>query len=103
MTVCPKCKGYGIVGSAVPDILRGRGAIFSSNECDMCHGSGEVEMTNEEYLKSRNTEQLAEAILQQWIHGAYHGVGEFGLTDKEIESSREDIVEWLKQPHKDTK
>ena len=58
-------------------------------------------MTNEEYLRSLNTEQLAEAILQQWIHGAYHGVGEFGLTDKEIESAKDDIVEWLKQPHRE--
>ena len=57
-------------------------------------------MTNEEYLRSLNTEQLAETILQQWIHGAYHGVGEFGLTDKEIESARDDIVEWLKEIHK---
>lgn len=58
-------------------------------------------MTNEEWYHTLNTEQLAEAILQQWIHGAYHGVGEFGLTDKEIELSRKDIVEWLKQPHRE--
>ncbi len=57
--------------------------------------------TNEEYLRTCTTDQLAEEMLQQWIHGAYHGVGEFGLTDKEIELSREDIVEWLKQPHKE--
>lgn len=59
--------------------------------------------TNEEWLHTLNTEQLAEAILQQWIHGAYRGVGEFGLTDKEIECAREDIVEWLKQPHNSSK
>ncbi len=57
------------------------------------------EPTNEDWLRSLNTEQLAEAILQHWIDGAYHGVGEFGLTDKEIESARDGIVEWLKQPH----
>ena len=64
MTECPKCKGYGIVGSAVPDILRGRGAIFSSNECDMCHGSGEVEMTNEEWIKSLDTEGLVDYLYE---------------------------------------
>ena len=102
MTVCPKCKGYGIVGSAVPDILRGRGAIFSSNECDMCHGSGEVPMTNEEWLRSLNTEQLAEFLNLIIRVGPYenepkdfweHVYGRGG------EHGAKSIVEWLKQPH----
>ena len=90
MTECPKCKGYGIVGSAVPDILRGRGAIFSSNECDMCHGSGEVEMTNEEWLKSMNTEQFAEALA--WIEDR----GELPTVRKENVKAFE---KWLKEKH----
>ena len=95
MTECPKCKGYGIVGSAVPDILRGRGAIFSSNECDMCHGSGEVPMTNEEWIKQANTEQLAE-----WMAS----VVQKAISIKESNSivMLESAIwwgEWLKQPH----
>lgn len=69
MTVCPKCKGYGIVGSAVPDILRGRGHIFSSNECDRCHGTGEAQMTNEEYLRGAGTDGLT-AIFMQFMFDA---------------------------------
>lgn len=91
MTECPKCKGYGIVGSAVPDILRGRGAIFSSNECDMCHGSGEVPMTNEEWLRQCTTMELAEFIRKQrddWSDGWYSDCHRF-----------EEIVEWLKEIH----
>ena len=103
MTVCPKCKGYGIVGSAVPDILRGRGAIFSSNECDMCHGTGEVPMTNEEYLKSCTTEQLAE-----WLGNTFDlcGAGcskcfikELCFDEHNNKMPTELFVEWLKQPH----
>ena len=97
MTECPKCKGYGIVGSAVPDILRGRGAIFSSNECDMCHGSGEVQMTNEEWLRSCTTEQLAE-----WL--AHHSRFVYECGEKKITPKtmyEEDWEWWLKQPHKD--
>ena len=74
--------------------------------CPKCYGVGRIAFgeepeifSEEEWLRQATTEQLVEAILQQWIHGAYHGVGEFGLTDKEIESARDDIVEWLKQPH----
>ena len=53
---CPKCNGRGTVGYYDID-------HFVDVECDRCNGSGEVsevEMTNEEYLRSCNTEQLAE-------------------------------------------
>ncbi len=87
---CPECGGDGWVQDFC-DV---------GWQCDKCGGKGVVEpMTNKEYLRTCTTEQLTEAILQHWIDGAYHGVGEFGLTDKEIELSREDIVDWLKQPH----
>ena len=109
---CPMCDGTGTSNTCVNGTFK---------PCSFCDGTGEFDpnevdrfnavdvikvmemvkkpMTNEEWLHTLNTEQLAEAILLQWIHGAYHGVGEFGLTDKEIESARDDIVEWLKQPH----
>jgi hypothetical protein len=90
MTECPKCKGYGIVGSSVPDILRGRGHIFSSNECDMCHGSGEVPMTNEEWLKQANTEQLA----------TFLAIVQYDGTDLTLKKNQvEKWVEWLKEKH----
>ena len=93
MTECPKCKGRGTVGYYHID-------HFVDIECDRCNGSGEVsevEITNEEYLKSCNTEQLAE-----WIAS----VVKKAISIKE----NNDIVmlesaiwwdEWLKQPHKE--
>ena len=96
MTECPKCKGYGIVGSAVPDILRGRGHIFSSIECPQCHGSGEVEMTNEEYIKSLNTEQLAE-----WINNIVDDgiIKAWMIKNNCCGDYLESVKWWLKQPH----
>lgn len=97
MTECPKCKGYGIVGSAVPDILSGRGAIFSSNECDMCHGSGEVsevEMTNEEWFCSLSTEEKA-----KWITENITVYADDWVKSDEKLLNHATWVEWLKEKH----
>ena len=104
MTECPKCNGYGIVGSAVPDILRGRGHIFSSIECPQCHGSGEVPMTNEEWLKSLSTKELAEFLADKCNEVVDFVLHEVDENAEDIEPDdywyRQDvIVEWLKQPH----
>ena len=89
---CPICNN--------PKLREYGNGIYRCDVCETYFDKDEnVVLTEQEWLQTCNTEQLAEAILQQWIHGAYHGVGEFGLTDKEIELSRKDIVEWLKQPH----
>lgn len=95
MTECPKCKGYGIVGSAVPDILRGRGHIFSSIECPQCHGSGEVEMTNEEWFCTLSTEEKAKFLVMIQM-SVMHPVKR-GAVD--MEKFIEEVAEWLKQPH----
>ena len=97
MTECPKCKGYGIVGSAAPDILRGRGAIFSSNECDMCHGSGEVPMTNEEWIKSLDTEGLVDYLYE--VHKGGDSVERQRWIEKHKERVKMQFRGWLKQPH----
>ena len=55
---CPKCDGRGTVGYYHID-------HFVDVECDRCNGSGEVEMTNEEWLKSLSTEELANYIATQ--------------------------------------
>ena len=97
MTECPKCKGYGIVGSAVPDILRGRGAIFSSNECDMCHGSGEVEMTNEEWIKSLDTEGLVDYLYE--VHKGGNSVERQRWIENHKERVKMQFRGWLKEKH----
>lgn len=55
-------------------------------------------MTNEEYLRSLNTEQLAEALLNIMANN------EFTLyllhtEKKSVQEIKGAVVEWLKQPH----
>ena len=70
-------------------------------DCDRCNGKGIVEpMTNEEYLKSCDTEQLAKEIYrfvwccnELWQQLCCNGDG----TDEE--SDLRIVRKWLKQPH----
>ena len=96
MTECPKCNGRGTVGYFHID-------HFVDIECDRCHGSGEVsevEMTNEEYLKSLDTEQLADEIADV-CYGLLDDVwGNDGDTSCDYRETEKNYwVEWLKQPH----
>lgn len=59
---CPMCDGKGIM--TVHNV--GTDENFRT-ECDKCHGTGEVELTNEEWLRSATTEQLAEFIAHQTL------------------------------------
>ena len=56
-------------------------------------------MTNEEYIHSLTTEQLAEYILNVWLDGALNVNAEFGLNEAQIETHKKYIVEWLKEMH----
>ena len=84
--ICPKCNGRGTVGYYHID-------HFVDIECDRCNGSGEVSevpMTNEEYLKSCTTEQLA----------TFLAIVQYDGTDLTLKKNHvEKWVEWLKQPH----
>ena len=100
MTECPKCNGRGTVGYFHID-------HFVDIECKRCNGSGEVsevEMTNEEWLHSLNTEQLAEYLADKFNEVVDFVLHEVDENAEDIEPDdywyRQDvIVEWLKQPH----
>lgn len=93
---CPHCngKGFSEINSAV------------NMTCGWCMGQGELDLeivptepqTEQEYLQTCTTEQLAEALLEWWIDGA-DTYTQFGLFQHEIDEAKEKIVEWLKQPH----
>ena len=88
---CKMCGGAGVIQGQAPGLV---------SCCPACNGKGFIEMTNEEYLKSCNTEQLAkeiltivdEEILYAW-HKEYHKVDDY-WNDKDA------VLRWLKQPHK---
>lgn len=86
---CPKC-GY-------------EQAIYDDvNEwwhCPQCHGSGEVQMTEQEYLQTCNTEQLANVFFEyRYANATPRQKLWMSASEKCIKT---DIVEWLKQPHRD--
>ncbi len=84
---CPRCSGIGSVPYHIDE------DIFDETVCPVCHGSGEVEVTNEVWLKSMNTEQFAETIAQYF----------YGWTTNSTpyDIILHSVVEWLKQPHKE--
>lgn len=87
---CPVCKGR-------KEAVCLNGVLM---ECNFCGGKGFVEpMTNKEWMQTANDEELAETILQYWQDGAYCGLGEFGLKQKEVDSKRHEILQWLKEKH----
>lgn len=52
--------------------------------------------TNEEWLRSATTEQLADVIADFYLLGFTHGHNQMDIT------SRTKWTEWLKQPHTDS-
>lgn len=101
---CPKCNGTGIDDDRLI--------------CYECDGTGEyepfdadieldklypTELTNEEWLQSLNTEQLAE-FLNAIIRVAPYDELEpksFWEHLHPYDGGKKGIVEWLKQPHKE--
>lgn len=83
---CPRCNGNGSIPYHIADDL------FDETNCPLCGGSGEV-MTEQEYLQTCNTEQLADVIADFYLLGYTHGHNQMDIT------SRTKWTEWLKQPH----
>ena len=69
--------------------------------CPHCGGTGEVEQTNEECLRSLNTEQLAEWIVNITDYCYMCGSNPQNYRNCPFGKcvDKEHVVEWLKQPH----
>lgn len=97
---CKHCDGDGVI----VDVEYGHAGKYM---CDYCWGTGVVEpMTEQEYLQTCNTEQLAKFIF--WQHFDVYGKTLYELMvnaskgvsrDKQAEVMIGAVVEWLKQPH----
>ena len=100
MTVCKNCKGVGYI------IVEDRYSTYF-DECYECDGKGVVEpMTNEEYVRSCTSEQLAEFLADQCNEVVEFILNEVDEHAGNIEPDdywyRQDVVaEWLKKPHKE--
>lgn len=93
---CPECGGYGKVGK-----------YNYYGTCPQCGGTGEVETTEQEYLQTCNTEQLAEVLMKIFVTRTFchlcpdGDVCDIGYKCKYRNGEKiEDWELWLKQPHK---
>ena len=91
---CPMCGGIGLTDLHTPNVGR----------CIKCNGSGEFEPTNEEYLRSCATEQLAEfladkcnEVVETVLSDASCDIGDIDNDDYWYRKA--DFVEWLKEKH----
>jgi hypothetical protein len=73
--------------------------------CIECDGTGEVEMTNEYFLQTATTEELAEWICS--VHEKCYYCGAKRISDRErcpfsdgkCRNNKHEFAMWLKQPH----
>lgn len=93
---CKHCdgKGYAYVRTA-PNPITGCGY---KRICDYCHGTGEIKQTEQEWLQTCSTEELAE-----WLLEHMECIGCPANQEKchrQYDICKETIMEWLKRPHK---
>jgi hypothetical protein len=91
---CEACYGSGYINFWTDD------GHISMRTCRRCDGYGYIKakrMTNEEWLKSANTEQLAEVFYIVFHNNADRVLNAFWDKNKEV--FKKNVVEWLKQPH----
>ena len=94
MTECSKCNGRGTVGYFHVD-------HFVDIECDRCNGSGEVSeapMTNEEWIKSLDTEGLVDYLYE--VHKGGNSVERQKWIENHKERVKMQFRGWLKEKHK---
>lgn len=63
---CPMCSGKGMVDYPMyaDDEHKWQYCVARMKKCDMCNGTGEVPMTNEEYIRQASTEELAKTVYE---------------------------------------
>ena len=86
---CKHCNGTGKIKMPTFDDAM----PILEEDCGKCHGTGEIEVTNEEYIRSCSTEELAEVLLE---------IYKDGINDYKTdwwEDSKEDWMDWLKEEH----
>ena len=89
---CPVCDGKGYF--PVSNI--------TAKVCPQCNGTGEVEQTNEEWMRTCSTEELATVIygiaMYDTLYDRIHNA--FVLNPCEDDSAGvNEVMEWLKEKH----
>ena len=87
---CPLCNGRKKILEPCDGALLGTVLVT----CYACNGTGEVTMTNEEWLHTLPMEEMADEIISHIAH-------EIGLARYYNDDDVKDFVEWLKEAHKE--
>lgn len=93
---CPKCDGVG--EGMFPIYIKGspyQPNYWEYRRCERCHGTGEVTLTNEEWLRQASTEELADIL------------GDIAVSDVLYDKMRrpyytdgkQAVMEWLQEKH----
>lgn len=90
--ICPKCNGRG--KTTEYDGLR---KFWCDYKCEVCNGSGEVPMTNEEWLKSLDTEGLVDYLYE--VHKGGNSVERQMWIERHKEQVKMQFRGWLKEIH----
>ena len=108
MSICKVCNGKGMVDDPMwaDEKHEWQYCVARMKKCPACGGSGEVEQTNEEYIRQCNTEQLAEFVIKAMLFYDNAGITMLEAIKNAVEDNEnlskyfiENVVEWLKQPH----
>ena len=81
---CPKCGGSGF------DVVHGF-------DCISCDGKGEIEVTNEEWIKSLDTEGLVDYLYE--VHKGGNSVERQRWIENHKERVKMQFRRWLKEIH----
>lgn len=102
---CPNCDGKGYWQEDMPNKFMGKFKQTKVWECSVCHGSGEIKpQTNEEWLRTATTEELAEMLFDIYETGLncgewYGGGKGFCVPAGPKMLTVEDFVGWLRKKH----
>lgn len=87
---CPNCGGTG------KEYWNGNVFCNTGFECDKCNGTGEIEMTNDEWRKTCSTEEFAEFLSDV----VFNAIVDYRINKDNCEKEDGNYwLKWLKQPH----
>ena len=93
---CPRCKGY---GRAIVLVKQKEGFYGTEQAvCPECNGKGIVEQTNEGFLRSCTTEELAEALFHIMASNEFT-MYLIHTEKKSVQDIKNVIMEWLQEVH----
>ena len=96
MSKCKACNGKGYFTGCVYESDE-VGFVDKDYECAVCHGTGQIEQTNEEWFNSLQTSDKAK-VLSNIAYSSAGRANEILYLPKEAETKKWEL--WLKEVHK---